>query len=301
MHRRLFSWTSCSHPDDFACEPGPLPFLRRYSYDDIKRATGGFSSIIARHSHGVVYKAQFQDGLVAIVKELRDLHLGKDVFYREVQLLGRLHHRHLVSLRGFSTGPERFLVFDYSENGSLKDHLNDPLKTPLTWRARLQIAIGVASALEYLQFFCEPSVCNISVNSSNVLLDQDFIAKISDVGLCSTASHIGASNISSATGSTNQESKNVIFQLGVLILELITGQSEKEGTDLVLWVQETGFSRSVYKMVDPDLEDNYDSKELRKLLTVARVCTKTSGKPTCSIQQILRYLQGKLDLSLSQK
>ncbi|KAL5709059.1 hypothetical protein ACHQM5_019788 [Ranunculus cassubicifolius] len=279
-----------------------LPFLRRFSYDDIKRATGGFSRIIAKHSHGAVYNAQFQDGLVAVVKELRDFHLGNDVFYKEVQLLGRLHHRHLVALKGFSTGPERFLVFEYSVSGSLKDHLNDPLKTPLTWKSRLQIAIGVAAALEYLQFFCEPSIRYVSINSSNILLDEDYVAKISDVGLlCSTTTQLSTPTVSTATARPNQEeTRDVIFQLGVLILELITGQSEKEGTDLVLWVQGTGFSKSVYKMIDPDLGNTYDSQELKKLLAVARFCTKTRRKPTRSFQRVLRYIQGKLDLSLPQ-
>ncbi|KAF5190474.1 Lrr receptor kinase bak1 [Thalictrum thalictroides] len=290
MHRRFRSWSSCSHHIDIVNETGPLPFLRRFSYDDIKKATGGFSRIIARYSHGAVYKAQFQDGLVAIVKELREFLPGKEVFHSEVQVLGCLHHRHLVALLGFSTGPGRFLVFEYSENGSLKDHLNDPLKTPLTWRTRLQIAIGVAAALEYLQFFCEPPIHHVSVNSSNVLLDENFVAKISDVGLlCSTESHV-----SSARGCIDRESTDVIFQLGVLILELITGQSEKEGTDLVLWVQGTGFTHSVHKMVDPDLGSGYDSRELRRLLTVARFCTKTRGKPTCSVKQILRFLKAKM-------
>ncbi|KAF9595938.1 hypothetical protein IFM89_006219 [Coptis chinensis] len=308
---------------------GSLPFFRRFSYEEIKRATGGFSRIIGNHIHGAVYKAQFQDGFVAIVKEMKDFH---HVFYREVKLLADLHHRHLVALRGFSMGPERFLVFENSENGSLKDHLNDPLKTPLSWRTRMEIAIGVAAALEYLQFFCEPPMSHVSINSSNVLLDEKFVAKkhfaannissrkitapslsqISEVGLlCSTESHIASSLNSRARGNIctvlavtrsciDQEGKDVVFQLGVLILELITGQSEKEGTDLVLWVQGPDLAHSVSRMIDPDVENSYNSKELRRLLTVARLCTKSRGKQTCSFQQILRFLQGKLEPCLPQ-
>lgn len=86
----------------------------------------------------------------------------------------------------------------------------------------------------------------------------------------------------------------MIFQLGVLILELITGQSsEKEGTNLVQWAQESSFTSSIHKMLDPDLGNSYDPRELKSLLAVARFCTKTGDKPTVSIQLILRYLQGK--------
>lgn len=87
---------------------GPVSFVRRFSYKDIKRATDGFHRIIYNNSHGAAYRAKFQDGEVALVKEVKDFNQGKDLFYREVQFLGRLHHRHLLGLRGFSTGRKRF-------------------------------------------------------------------------------------------------------------------------------------------------------------------------------------------------
>ncbi|XP_059429060.1 probable receptor-like protein kinase At1g49730 [Corylus avellana] len=113
---------------------GPILFVRHLSYKDIKKATDGFHRIIYCNSHGTAYKARFQDGGVALVKEVTAFSQELDVFYREVQLLGRLHHRHLLPLRGFSTGNKRLLIFDNIENGSLKEHLSDPLKTPLNWR-----------------------------------------------------------------------------------------------------------------------------------------------------------------------
>ncbi|KAI3898443.1 hypothetical protein MKX03_001341 [Papaver bracteatum] len=289
--------SSCINQCHCVGDTGPLPFVRRFSLEDIKRATGGFRRIISNYSQGSVYKAQFRDGLLALVKEVTALHEGKDAFLQEVKLLRRLHHRHLVSLRGFATGPERFLVFEYPENGSLKEHLNDPLKTPLSWRTRLQIAIGVTAALEYLNFFCDPPINHVSISSSNVLLDENFVAKLSGIAfLGSPGNHIGISHshASCSEGHMDQDCKDMIFQLGVLILELITGQSsEKEGGNLVRWVQESKFIGSVDKIVDPDLGNSYDSKELKSLLAVARFCTKTGDKPTLSIQLILRYLQGK--------
>lgn len=96
---------------------------------------------------------------------------------------------------------------------------------------------------------------------------------------------------------TGQEGNNIIFQLGVLILELITGQSsEKGGVDLIQWVQESRLSRSMQKMIDPDLGNSYDSRELNNLLAVARLCIKSGDKPTFSIPQIFRYLQKKVEI-----
>ncbi|XP_010247785.1 PREDICTED: probable receptor-like protein kinase At1g49730 [Nelumbo nucifera] len=289
----LFPWTRRTRS-------GPFPFVRRFKYKDVRRATNRFGRTISTLSHGSVYKAKFQDGLVAMVKEVRTFPQGKDAFYKEVQLLGRLHHRHLVGLRGFSTGRERFLVFEYTENGTLKEHLNDPLKTPLNWRTRLEIAIGVAAALEYLYFFCDPPVYHVSINSSNILLDDNFVAKLFDIGrLGSHESQIAKPHASCSRGCMDQEWKNVVFQLGVLILELITGQSsEKEGTNLVQWIQGSNFASSMHMMVDPDLGNNYDSRELKTLLNVARLCTKTGDKPKITVPQILWYLQRRIEPSI---
>lgn len=94
-----------------------------------------------------------------------------------------------------------------------------------------------------------------------------------------------------------QEHGNIILQLGVLILELITGQcSEKGGSDLIQWIQESRFASSMHKMIDPDLGNNYDSRELKNLLSVAKLCIKSGDKPKFSIPQIIHYLQKKVDI-----
>lgn len=83
--------------------------MKKFSYKDVKRATDGFHRIIYSNSRGAAYKAKFEGGEVALVKEARAFDEGIDNFYREVQFLGRLHHRHLLALRGFSTGHKRLM------------------------------------------------------------------------------------------------------------------------------------------------------------------------------------------------
>nr|AMM42975.1 LRR-RLK [Vernicia montana] len=277
---------------------GPISFVRRFSYKDIKRATDGFHRILYSDSQGTAYRAKFQDGDIALVKEVKDLSQEKDVFIRQVQLLGRLHHRHLLALKGFSTGHKRLLVFDNIENGSLKEHLNDPLRTPLNWKTRLRIAIGVVAALEYLLLFSNPPMYHVSISSSNIMLDENFTAKLSNVGLLSSIeNYVTMPQASCAEDCMNQNCGNIIFQLGVLILELITGQSSEKGsTDLVQWIQGSRFGSSIQKMIDPDLGNSYDSRELKNLLAVARLCIKSGDKPKFSIPQIFRYLQKKVDI-----
>lgn len=265
--------------------------MRKLSSKEIKKATGSFSMIIGSDSVGTVYRARFSDGLITTIKKVKHEHEDKISFPTEVQLLARLHHRHLVKLVGFSEGRERFLAFEHMENGSLRDWLHDPLKTPLNWRTRLQIAIGVAAALEYIYYFCDPPVYNATINADNVMLDHNFVAKLSNVVVLGCS----CNNELIANGTRDQRNKDAVFQFGVLILELVTGQSMGCEDEALQWVQGSGISCSMHKMVDADLGGNYDSRELKSLLITARLCTKVD-ESVDFIPQILRYLQGKIDL-----
>ncbi|XP_051113265.1 probable receptor-like protein kinase At1g49730 [Andrographis paniculata] len=282
-------------------EKGLPLIVKRFSYKDIKKATDGFKRIINNSSQGTSYKAKFQNGSVATVKEVKLPDEDDDSFIREVQLLGRLHHRHILAVCGYSTGSKRFLVFENMENGSLKEHLSDPLRTPLNWRTRLQIAIGIAAAVEYLHFFCDPPIHQVSLSSSSILLDENLIPKISDISLFNASGNQITSLPTSSHCSKEcavEGCKNIIFQLGLVILELITGQSaEKGGVDLVQWVQESRFPGSIHKMIDPDLGNSYDQRELKGLLSVARLCIRCVDRQSICTPQILWYLQKKIGIT----
>lgn len=295
---------------------GTLPFVRRFRMREVEAATNGFTSAVAGAT-AEAYRARFAGGLVATVRRASsssgEEELGTaDEFRTEVQLLGRLNHRHVVGLRGFAEGRRnRFLVFDHAEGGrSLKECLHDPLRTPLDWRTRLQVAIDIAAALEYLYYFCDPPVFHVSVSSSDVVLDADFVAKLSDVSVISR--DIKRATTAAATESSQDEveqrRRDLVFRYGVLLLELVTGQSPGavgEDGELVRWVQEPGFAGSMHRMVDADLGDAYDAGELRSLVVLARICTRTrrggggggddEHAGVVSMPRIVRYLQGKVE------
>ncbi|XP_050230923.1 probable receptor-like protein kinase At1g49730 [Mercurialis annua] len=273
---------------------GQISFIRRFSYQDVRKATDGFRRILYSDSDGTAFKAKFQDGAIAFVKEIKHISQHKHIFYREAQLLGRLNHRHLLALKGFSVGRKRLLIFDNIENGSLKEHLNDPLKTPLNWKTRLRIATGVAAALEYLLIFSNPPMYHVSISSSNIMLDENFTAKLSNIGFVSSVENVTTPtpHASCTTDCMAQSCGKLIYELGVLILELVTGQSSEKGSaDLVQWVRGSCFRSSMLRMIDPDLGNSYDSRELQKLLAVARLCINSGNYPKFSILQVFRYLQ----------
>uniref|UniRef100_A0A803PY29 Protein kinase domain-containing protein n=1 Tax=Cannabis sativa TaxID=3483 RepID=A0A803PY29_CANSA len=171
-------------------------------------------------------------------------------------------------------------------------------ETPLNWRTRLQIATGVVAALEYLLLFNDPPIYHVSINSSNIMLDENFNAKLSDIGIVtSTGDNETVPHTSCSKDSMDQECSNIIYQLGVLILELVTGQSSDNGdADLVQWIQESRFRNSIHNMIDPDLGNTYDNRELRSLLAVAKLCIVSREKPTFSVLQIFRYFQKKVEI-----
>nr|DAD41255.1 TPA_asm: hypothetical protein HUJ06_015578 [Nelumbo nucifera] len=293
-------------------QDGPSTF-QKFSYKETKRATYNFSTTIGQGGFGTVYKAQFSDGFVAAVKRMNKVsEQGEDEFCREMELLGRLHHRHLVSLRGFCVEKhERFLIYEYMENGSLKDHLHSTGKTPLSWLTRIQIAIDVANALEYLHFYCDPPLCHRDIKSSNILLDENFIAKVSDFGLAH-ASKTGSINfepvntdICGTPGYMDPEyvvtqeltEKSDIYSYGVLLLELVTARRAiQDNRNLVEWSQQFMATESrLPELVDPAIGDSFDLEQLQTLVTIVRWCTPREGRVRPSIKQVLRLLYDSLD------
>ncbi|KAK1300426.1 putative receptor-like protein kinase [Acorus calamus] len=270
-------------------------------------------TIIGRGGFGTVYKGQFSNGFVAAVKRMDKVsEQGVEDFSREMELLGRLHHRHLVSLRGYCVAKnDRFLMYEYMENGSLKDHLHSPEQTPLSWETRIEIAIDVANALEYLHFYCDPPLCHRDIKSSNILLDENFVAKVADFGLAH-ASRTGAisfepvnTDVRGTPGYMDPEyvvtqeltEKSDIYSYGVLLLELLTGRRAiHDKKNLVEWsTQFMDDESSLSDLVDPVIAGSVDSEQLKSAVEIVRWCTQGEGKTRPSIKQVLRLLYEKLD------
>ncbi|XP_019423411.1 PREDICTED: probable receptor-like protein kinase At1g49730 isoform X2 [Lupinus angustifolius] len=289
-------------------QEGSSSMFRKFSYKEIKKATEDFSTIVGQGGFGTVYKAHFSDGLVAAVKRMnRVSEQAEDEFCREIELLARLHHRHLVSLRGFCIKKhERFLMYEYMGNGSLKDHLHSPGKTPLTWRTRIQIAIDVANALEYLHFYCDPPLYHRDIKSSNTLLDENFVAKIADFGLAQ-ASKNGSicfepenTEIWGTPGYIDPEyvvtqeltEKSDIYSFGVLLLEIITGRRAiQDNKNLVEWAQPYMESETrLLELVDPNVRESFDLDQLQTVVSIVGWCTQREGRARPSIKQVLRLL-----------
>ncbi|KAH6773945.1 BRI1-like 2 [Perilla frutescens var. frutescens] len=242
--------------------------LRKLKFSQLIEATNGFSaaSMIGSGGFGEVFKATLKDGSsVAIKKLIRLSCQGDREFMAEMETLGKIKHKNLVPLLGYcKIGEERLLVYEFMEYGSLEEMLHNRPKTKtkeaaaaariLTWEERKKIARGAAKGLCFLHHNCIPHIIHRDMKSSNVLLDNEMEARVSDFGMARLISaldtHLSVSTLAGTPGYVPPEyyqsfrctAKGDVYSFGVILLELLTGKrpTDKEDfgdTNLVGWVK----------------------------------------------------------------
>ncbi|KAK7316991.1 hypothetical protein RJT34_00858 [Clitoria ternatea] len=270
--------------------------LRKLTFADLLEATNGFhnDSLIGSGGFGDVYKAQLKDGSVVAIKKL--IHVsgqGDREFTAEMETIGKIKHRNLVPLLGYcKVGEERLLVYEYMKYGSLEDVLHDPKKAGirLNWSVRRKIAIGAARGLAFLHHNCIPHIIHRDMKSSNVLLDENLEARVSDFGMARLMSamdtHLSVSTLAGTPGYVPPEyyqsfrcsTKGDVYSYGVVLLELLTGKRPTDSADfgdnnLVGWVKQHA-KLKISDVFDPELmkEDPSLEMELLQHLKVACAC-----------------------------
>ncbi|CAN6451242.1 unnamed protein product [Victoria cruziana] len=291
-----------------------------YSIADLQMATGSFSidNLIGEGTFGRVYKAQFSDGKVFAVKKIGSCSLPNqepDDFMEVVSNISQLHHPNITELVGYCCEHSQYLlVFEFQKNGSLHDylHLVDDSSKPLTWNARVKIALGTARALEYLHEICSPSIMHKNLNSFNILLDNELNPHLSDCGLAnlvpSTNPQISHQNPCSGynapevTMSGEYTLKSDVYSFGVVMLELMTGRMPFDSSrprleqSLVRWATpQLHDIDALSKMVDPALKELYPVKSLSRFADVIALCVQpeTEFRPPMSevVQSLVTLVQ----------
>ncbi|KAM5565473.1 proline-rich receptor-like protein kinase PERK1 [Rosa sericea] len=152
-----------------------------FTYDQLLVATNGFSdaNLLGQGGFGYVHKGVLPGGKEVAVKQLKTgSRQGEREFHAEVDIISRVHHKHLVSLVGHCIkGAERLLVYEFVPNNTLEFHLHGLGQTVLEWEIRLKIATGSAKGLAYLHEDCNPKIIHRDIKASNILVDQKFEAK----------------------------------------------------------------------------------------------------------------------------
>ncbi|KAI3474688.1 hypothetical protein Pfo_029873 [Paulownia fortunei] len=247
-----------------------------FTLSEIEDATNNFERKIGSGGFGVVYYGRLKDGKEIAVKILtNDSFQGKREFSNEVSLLSRIHHRNLVQFLGYcQEDGKSILVYEFMHNGTLKEHLYGPLThgRGINWIKRLEIAENAAKGIEYLHTGCVPSIIHRDLKTSNILLDKNMRAKVSDFGLSKLAVD-GASHVSSIVRGTVgylDPDKSDVYSFGVILLELISGQeaisNESFGINcrnIVQWAKLHIESGDIQGIIDPALHE-YDIQSIMR-------------------------------------
>ena len=268
--------------------------LRKLTFAHLVQATNDFSaeSLIGSGGFGEVYKAKLADGSVVAVKKLvRVTGQGDREFTAEMETIGKIKHRNLVPLLGYcKVSEERLLVYEYMKHGSLDILLQTKSKV-LDWSARKKIAIGSARGLAFLHHSCIPHIIHRDMKSSNVLLDENLEARVSDFGMArlmnALDTHLSVSTLAGTPGYVPPEyyqsfrctTKGDVYSYGVVLLELLSGKKpidplEFGDNNLVGWAKQLMRENRSNEIFDPELLRGKKSgeAELYQYLKIACEC-----------------------------
>ncbi|RVW57055.1 putative serine/threonine-protein kinase PBL19 [Vitis vinifera] len=289
--------------------------LRVFTFSELKSATRGFSRalMIGEGGFGCVYR-----GVVRVhADEAPDSKMdvaGHKEWINEVNFLGVVKHPNLVKLVGYCAedderGIQRLLVYELMCNKSLEDHLLARVPSSLPWMTRLKIAQDAARGLAYLHEEMDFQLIFRDFKTSNVLLDEDFNAKLSDFGLARQGPSQGVSHVSTSVVGTvgyaapeyvhtgRLTAKSDVWSFGVVLYELITGRRAVERNlprseqKLLEWVRPyVSDSKKFHLIVDPRLEGEYCIKSAQKLASLANKCLSKQPKSRPKMSEVVEIL-----------
>ncbi|WVZ60742.1 hypothetical protein U9M48_010724 [Paspalum notatum var. saurae] len=285
-----------------------------FTYEELAAATGNFSAanLLGQGGFGYVHRGVLRGGRAVAVKQLRsDSGQGEREFQAEVDIISRVHHRHLVSLVGYCiAGARRVLVYEFVPNKTLEFHLHGKGQPVMPWSTRLRIALGSAKGLAYLHEDCHPRIIHRDIKSANILLDNNFEAMVADFGLAKLSSdnntHV-STRVMGTFGYLAPEyasngkltEKSDVFSYGVMLLELLTGRRPIDSSDaassfledsLVDWAR-PALSRALADgdydgVADPRLQGNYDPVEMARMVASAAAAVRHSAKKRPKMSQV---------------
>ncbi|KAK3206084.1 hypothetical protein Dsin_020130 [Dipteronia sinensis] len=328
---RFSSFTNTTKPSKSNGSSLPSDLCRHFSLSEMKAATNNFDKvfIIGVGGFGNVYKG-FINGAsgsgtteVAIKRLNPGSQQGAHEFKTEIEMLSQLRYLHLVSLIGYcNDAGEMILVYDYMTRGTLRDHLYGSDNPPLLWNQRLQICIGAGRGLSYLHTGAKHVIIHRDVKTTNILLDEKWVAKVSDFGLSKVGptSMTSKAHVSTAVkgsfGYLDPEyikfqrltEKSDVYSFGVVLCEVICGRAPIIRTVSVDKIHRkqghlAGWARQCYdqngtldKIVDPVLKGKIAPQCLKKFCEVAMSCLDDEGIKRPSMNDVVWGLEFALQL-----
>ncbi|KAE8693162.1 L-type lectin-domain containing receptor kinase S.1 [Hibiscus syriacus] len=287
----------------------------RYSYDELKQGTDGFSNenLLGSGGFGRVFKAALPNQAEVAVKCVNhDSKQGLREFMAEIESMGRLQHKNLVQLRGWCRkGNELMLVYDYMPNGSLNRWIFDKPKKLLGWRQRLLLLADVAEGLNYLHHGWDQVVVHRDIKSSNILLDSEMRGRLGDFGLAKLYEHGQVPNTTRVVGTLGYLAPELatvavptassdVYSFGVVVLEVVCGRrplemsTEREEEQVLMdWVRELYGEGRLREAADGRLREEYDGEEVEMMLKLGLACCHPDPSKRPTMKEVVAVLVGE--------
>ncbi|KAL3825912.1 hypothetical protein ACJIZ3_021941 [Penstemon smallii] len=294
------------------------PNFRVFSYNELKAATQGFKNKIGEGGFGSVYMGRLVgDNFIAVkvlsveIESMR----GEREFISEIASLSDIKHENLVNLRGCCVdGAQRLLVYDYMKNNSLSHTLlgTEQNRMKFTWTMRKNVSLGIARGLCYLHEEVNPHIVHRDIKSSNILLDQNFTAKLGDFGLSKlfrdNVSHI-STGVAGTLGYLSPEyahsghltRKADVYSFGVLLLEIVSGRPivdyhlQYGDQFLVEKAWELYKAENLLELVDSVLKEEFSKEEAKRFLRVGLLCVQQTTKLRPAMSLAVKMLTNEID------
>uniref|UniRef100_A0A2P2KJB6 non-specific serine/threonine protein kinase n=1 Tax=Rhizophora mucronata TaxID=61149 RepID=A0A2P2KJB6_RHIMU len=287
----------------------------RFSYLQLHLATEDFKERLGGGGFGSVFKGVLPDGTPIAVKRLDKLGQGVKEFLAEVETIGSLHHFNLVRLIGFCAEKScRLLVYEYLSNGSLDNWIFNKHQGPcLDWQTKKRIILDIAKGLAYLHEDCRQRIIHLDIKPQNILLDQNFNAKVSDFGLSELINRDESQVLTTMRGTpgylapewTQQRItvKVDIYSFGIVLLEVVSGRknfdrSRSESTLHLLEVLQKKAAQErlidIVDNLDEDMQNNRE--EVIRMIKIGAWCLQDDPNRRPLMSTVVKVLEGVMQV-----
>ncbi|KAH7422131.1 hypothetical protein KP509_13G092100 [Ceratopteris richardii] len=305
--------TSFDDNECFDYSSGPTKF----SFQDLQQATHNFSKELGKGGFSTVYEGILADQTRVAVKVLENMEHQRDIFHTEIAIIASIHHWNLVKLHGYcADGAHKLLVYEFMAKGSLQNWLFQEGQDTefLDWNTRHKIALGTARGLAYLHHGCRETIIHCDVKAENILLDENYDAKISDFGLAKLLTEKQNQMLTTMRGTRGYlapewrfnlpiSEKSDVYSFGIVLLEIISGRKNYEPSEmserryLAAFAFALAECNQLEELLDNRLRDSVSNDKVKETVIIALLCIQEEISLRPSMTEVVRMLEGNINVS----